>query len=375
MMYINAKERISKMKIIDFLNKTLSISAIRKIIYLLCIIIIIVCAGIVVKTSIQNNSRHASDTGTYFDTVVSIEIYDSASESSAKSLIKTCFDMCKTYDEMFDMYSEDSEIYQINSADGLHSTVSEETIGIINVGKYFSKLTDGAFDITIGSVSELWDFNSSDPEVPDDEAVSEALSAVDYTSIILYYDINEVLLGNADAKIDVGAIVKGYVSNEIKEYLVTQGVTSAMINLGGNIETIGSKTDGSDFSIGIQKPFADDGETIATVDISDLSVVTAGVYQRYFYDDDDNFYSHLLSTETGYPIDNDLLSVTVISTSGLDGDGLSTSAMLLGLEDGMKLVEEYINAEAIFITSDYEIVLTSGLTQDADGTIQVTPFY
>lgn len=346
-------------------DKILSSSFAKKIICIVCIAVILISGTIIIKNIMYSNSKHASGTDFYFDTVVTIEIYDSDSSSSAKSLLDTCFTICETYDEMFDMYNEDSEIWAINHADGNHISVSSDTVGILNVSRYFSDITDGAYDVTIGSVSQLWDFTSESPSIPGEDEITDALESVNYESIILYTDVNEVLVKDSAARIDVGAIAKGYVSDKIKSYLETQGVTSAMINLGGNIELIGSKTDGTDFTIGVQKPFGEDDETIATVKLSDKAIVTSGIYQRYF-EKDGTIYSHLLSTKTGYPIDNDLLSVTVIADSGIDSDGLSTSAMLSGLEDGIDIVEDYINAEAIFITSDYEIILTSGLEQNGD---------
>ncbi len=349
----------------SLLKKFFSSSAFKKLICFICIVVIIGGIGVIVSTKMKENNKTGSETGFYFDTVVTIEIYDSDSSISSKDLLENCFKMCETYDSMFDMYDEGSEIYELNNAGGKHTSVSEDTVGILNMAKFFSELTDGVYDATIGSVSLLWDFDSEDPVLPDDEDIKNALDDVNYKTVVLYYDSNEVVINNPNARVDVGALAKGYVSNEIKTYLEEQGVTSAMINLGGNIELIGCKTDGSDFTIGVQKPFGEDEETICSIDAKDVAIVTSGVYERYFYIDD-TLYSHLLSSETGYPIDNDLLSVTVIADTGLDGDGLSTCAMLLGLEDGLALVEDYVNAEAIFVTTDYEIILTSGLEQNGD---------
>lgn len=133
-----------------------------------------------------------------------------------------------------------------------------------------------------------------------------------------------------------------------------------MINLGGNVLTLGDKPDGSNYNIGIQKPFSDDGTAIASVEVSDETVVSSGVYERYFYVGD-NFYHHILNPKTGYPYDNNLLGVTIICPKSVDGDGLSTTCFALGLEDGMKLIESLDDTEAIFITDDYELHTTSGI--------------
>ena len=158
----------------------------------------------------------------------------------------------------------------------------------------------------------------------------------------------------------MGGIAKGYIADKMKDYLNEKGITSGMINLGGNVLTLGDKPDGSNYNIGIQKPFSDDGTAIASVEVSDKTVVSSGVYERYFYVGD-NFYHHILNPKTGYPYDNNLLGVTIICPKSVDGDGLSTTCFALGLEDGMKLIESLDDTEAVFITDDYELHTTSGI--------------
>ena len=160
---------------------------------------------------------------------------------------------------------------------------------------------------------------------------------------------------------------KGYIADRLKDYLVSQDVKSAIINLGGNVLCIGEKTDNSAFKIGIQKPFADRSETIAVMDIRDKSVVSSGIYERCF-EQDGTLYHHLLNPKTGYPYDNGLIAVTIISDQSVDGDALSTTCFALGLEDGMKLAESLDDVQAFFVTSDYEI----HYTRDFQKKIKVT---
>lgn len=292
--------------------------------------------------------RSQTYTDTLFDTVISVQIFDSVDED----VLKGCEKLCKKYDSMFSNKIEDSEISRINSAGGNPVEVSKETIKLIKKGIYYSEMSDGAFDITIAPVSNLWDFKAETPLVPSPEAIAEAVSHVNYENIIIRD--NTVKLTDPHAGIDLGAIAKGYIADRIKDYLEDEGVRHAMINLGGNVLAMDSKLDGSDYNIGIQKPFDETGEPITSVKISDKSVVTSGIYQRYFKADG-KIYHHILDPNTGYPCENNLYSVTILTDSSLTADALSTTCFLLGYDRGMKLINQLDNVDAVFITNDNQI--------------------
>lgn len=292
-----------------------------------------------------------SKTGIYFDTVIQIDIYD----SNDTKLLDQCFEKCQTFEQTISRTIETSEIYQINHAQGTPVEVSDITLELIQKGIEYGDLTKGKFDITIAPLMELWDFKNNTGNVPDDVALQEALSHVNYKNIVI--DGNKVSLTDPDAAIDLGGIAKGYMADFLKEYLVSEGIKNALINLGGNILTIGSKPDGTPFNLGIQKPFDKQGNAITSVKVADSSVVSSGVYERYFKVDN-TLYHHILNTETGYPCDNGLLGVTILSEKSVDGDALSTSCFALGLEEGKKLVESLDNVDAIFITENYELIDT-----------------
>jgi len=275
--------------------------------------------------------RSQTYTDTLFDTVISVQIFDSVDED----VLEGCEKLCKKYDSMFSNKIEDSEISRINSAGGNPVEVSKETIKLIKKGIYYSEMSDGVFDITIAPVSNLWDFKAETPLVPSPEAIAEAVSHVNYENIIIRD--NTVKLTDPHAGIDLGAIAKGYIADRIKDYLEEEGVRHAMINLGGNVLAMGSKLDGSDYNIGIQKPFDETGEPITSVKISDKSVVTSGIYQRYFKADG-KIYHHILDPNTGYPCENNLYSVTILTDSSLTADALSTTCFLLGYDRGMKQI-------------------------------------
>ena len=292
--------------------------------------------------------RSQTYTDTLFDTVISVQIFDSVDED----VLKGCEKLCKKYDSMFSNKIEDSEISRINSAGGNPVEVSKETIKLIKKGIYYSEMSDGVFDITIAPVSNLWDFKAETPSVPSPEAIAEAVSHVNYENIIIRD--NTVKLADPQAGIDLGAIAKGYIADRIKDYLEEEGVRHAMINLGGNVLAMGSKLDGSDYNIGIQEPFDETGEPITSVKISDKSVVTSGIYQRYFKADG-KIYHHILDPNTGYPCENNLYSVTILTDSSLTADALSTTCFLLGYDRGMKLINQLDNVDAVFITNDNQI--------------------
>ena len=182
--------------------------------------------------------------------------------------------------------------------------------------------------------------------------IKEALSHVNYKNIVI--DGNRIFLSDPKAAIDLGGIAKGYMADRLKEYLIKEGIESALINLGGNILAIGSKPDGTPFNLGIQKPFEKHGVTITSVKTVDSSVVSSGVYERYFKTDD-ALYHHILNSKTGFPYNNGLLGVTILSEKSVDGDALSTSCFALGLEDGMKLIQSLDGVDAIFVTDDYQL--------------------
>ncbi|MGF0034204.1 FAD:protein FMN transferase [Bariatricus sp. SGI.154] len=292
--------------------------------------------------------RNQTYTDTLFDTVIKIDIYDAIDDD----VLKGCEKLCKKYDAMFSNKVEDSEISQINHAGGNPVEVSKETITLIKKGIYYSELSKGVFDITIAPVSDLWDFKSEEAAVPAPDAVTSAVSHVNYNNIII--KDNTVRLTDPNAGIDVGAIAKGYIADRLKDYLESQGVEHAMINLGGNVLAMGNKLDGSDYNIGIQKPFDETGSPITSVKISNKSVVTSGIYQRYF-EADGKIYHHILNPNTGYPCENNLNSVTIITNSSLTADALSTTCFLLGYDEGMKLINQLDNVDAIFITNDNKL--------------------
>ena len=297
-------------------------------------------------------SESLTMTGTYFDTVVQIEVW-----GADQDMIEHCRKMCETYEQMLSATIETSEISKINNADGEPVSVSDDTAELIEKGIEYGEISGGLFDITIAPASGLWNFtDNEDKTLPDPDELAEAVSHIDYRCV--HVDGNTVVLTDPEAQIDLGGIAKGYIADRLKEYLEGEGIEHALIDLGGNMLALGGRYDGTDFRIGLQKPFAETGTAMAAVSINDQSVVTSGDYERYF-EKDGVIYHHILNPDTGYPVQNDLDQVTIISDKSVDGDALSTTCFAMGLEDGLELIRSLDGIEAVFVTKDGEIHTSS----------------
>lgn len=313
------------------------------------IFVLFLIVGIFYQKDQKLSKTPISKTAFKLNTVVTVSIYDSDDES----LLSEALALCDKYENIFSRTKESSEIYQLNHGtlpqeNGMF-VLSEESAELIQKGLEYGRRSGGAFDITIEPISSLWNFTSEEKVIPEATALADALPLVNYQNVTLTE--NKLQFAHPDMGLDLGAIAKGYIADQMKEFLVSKGVKSAIINLGGNVLCIGSKPNGKPFDIGIQKPFANRSETIASVSISDKSVVSSGVYERFF-EKDDVLYHHILNPDTGYPYDNSLVSVTIISDKSVDGDGLSTSCFALGLEKGLELIDSIPDTDAVFITKD-----------------------
>lgn len=292
------------------------------------------------------NKDSRLDTRFIFDTVVKLDI-----ECDDETLLEA-FALCEKYDKLFSKTNTDSELYRINNSKGFVSC-DEELLQLIERGLYFSKLSKGAFDITISPVSDLWDFQGT--ALPDKDEIAEALKNVDYEAI----EISDGKINLNGKKIDLGGIAKGYIADKLKEFFEAKGVKRGIINLGGNLYTFGDET-----ALGIANPENTD-EAVLRLDCKDLSLVTAGTYQRNMVIDG-TVYHHILDTKTGYPCDSEVVSATVIGKSSLDCDALSTVCVLLGEQKAIELINSQEELEAVLILKDGSISYTNGLYLESD---------
>lgn len=361
-------------------------------------------------------SAPVTRTGFAFDTVVTISLYG-MKEDEATPLLDACIEMADDYEGIFSAHDPGAQLWQLNHAqdaeiapagpynaassvrdDGNPKSVADMVPGertmktdpalafLVEEALSWQKVTGGAFTPTLGRLSLLWNFTGDPPgPVPDEGEIREALAHTDPACVHIAWDPaasaasdaagNDVSFTDGTAfpritledpylMLDLGGIAKGYLADRMKEYLCVQGVQSAVINLGGNVLTIGAKPDGTPFQVGIRDPEASGADQGASaplliLPVSDKSVVTSGTYERYFEQDGVRWH-HILDPATGYPAESGLVSVTVLSTDSVSGDALSTACLVLGPQKGQALIESLPDTEALFILADGTRLTTSG---------------
>lgn len=323
------------------------------------------------KSSLSENAITLTDYK--LNTYVAVTIYDKKKEY----VLEECMALCDQYELIFSRTDPASELYQLNngllpcSEEGYY-TVSSDLYNIIAIGKEYAALSDNAFSIAMEPLTSLWNFTDGTNMIPSSKKIHAVLPLVNSSDILLRAP-NQVAFSqkglvyastspaNGGMGIDLGAIAKGYIADKIKEYLLSQGVDSALIYLGGNVLCIGEKENGP-FTVGIEKPFDVNGATSALLKITDTSVVTSGTYQRYF-EKDGTIYHHILDSTTGSPHDNGLTAVTIVTDSSTAADALSTTCFSLGLEKGLELLESLENTDGFFITENGEYHYTEGFLE------------
>ncbi len=326
----------------------------KKAFLLLLILLLIAFTGC--SSDKQVPLTPVSESDFALDTVLTITLFE---ENDA--LFEEIFDLIHDYENILSRHIEGTEVYLINeTASNSPVSLSDTTKDIITSAIEYSELSDGYFDITIGPLVNLWDINSStiEREPPAEKEILDAESLVDYKELIL--KDNTIQFNNENMVIDLGGIAKGYITDRIVDLLNERGIDKAIINLGGNVYVHGSKGPDAPFIVGIQDPDNSRGNILGTIKVSDQSVVTSGLYERFFTYNGEIFH-HIINPFTGYPENNTLKGVSIISDYSLDGDALSTTLFLLGIEKGYALAESLEDVEVIFVTKDNEVVISSGL--------------
>jgi thiamine biosynthesis lipoprotein len=275
---------------------------------------------------------------------------------SDAALLDGVFARCRALEALLSHTIEGSDIYNLNNNHGIEIEIAPETRAVLEKAIYYAALSENRFDVTVGAVTSLWDFNTDLPQPPPPLLLAEALASVGIDQLLLTPS-GAVLHGG---RLDLGGIAKGYIADEMKKFLTDRGTASAIIDLGGDITVIGQKPNGSDYRIAVAKPFTQYSENAGEFRLRGVSAATTGTDQRYFLYHD-RHYHHIIDVRTGYPAETGLLSVTVIHESGIDADALAAVFFLLGLEDGLRLAEITDGAEALFITQDNALFQTSGL--------------
>ena len=319
----------------------------KRLLCLMLPVLLMTCSG----CSAEKELPKVSEIGFYLDTVITLTAY-----TKEEKVLKEAPEECGRYERMLSRTIEGSDVWRINHANGEPVEVSDDTAAILRCAAEISEKSGGAFDITIAPASTMWDFTSEKAELPDAAALAAAAELVDYSKIRM--EGNTVLMP-AGMMIDLGGIAKGYIADRVKAWLEERGVEHAILSFGGNIVAIGKKPDGSDWKVGVQDIDKPTGEHMLVVRNSGGSTVTSGIYERGF-ELDGVRYHHLLNPKTGWPEQNELASVTILSESSMEGDALATAAFVLGTEEGLTLIEGLEGIEAVFIARDRQVTYSSG---------------
>lgn len=328
---------------------------------LLGILFLVACSSENGNVSKDNvNSDHVAEKIVFaMDTVMTLRAYG----PNAEKALADAENEIQTLDQRLRRGSANSEIYAVNTAGS--AEVSEDTAELISTALDISESTGGAFDISIAPVMDLWGFYTGEFYVPSEAELSASLAAVDYRNV----NVNGKTVSTTNgARIDLGGIAKGYLSSQIIDIMKKNGVSSCIVSLGGNIQTLGTKPDGSSWKVGVQDPDDENGY-IGVLSISDMAAVTSGGYQRFF-EQDGTVYHHIIDPSGGLPAQSGLKSVTIVSADGTLADGLSTALYVMGLDKGIEYWRSHDGFDAVFVTDDNEILITKGLADMFEGRIE-----
>lgn len=311
--------------------------------------------------------------GTTFtmDTYATIKIY---SKDDPEEIYNKCVDKLNEIADRYDVFSTDSYLYKLNNTRGTDTVGTDSfIIDVFNL----AKATDYAFNPAIFPVSQIWEeerVKEENASLPDKATIEAALKKTSMDNVQYDETTGKIVLKNG-ASIDLGGAVKGYATNELTKILEDNGAESAVIDLGGNVLVYGKPTSGNDWTVAIRAPRDNDLGYFALLSLPDtVSVVTSGDYERYF-EVDGVRYHHIIDPSTGYPTNNGLMSVTIISKDSLKADIYSTAVFVMGLKEGMKFVNKDSDVGAVFVTTDKKVYVTNGIKdlieiEDEDYTLQ-----
>lgn len=289
-------------------------------------------------------------------TVVQLSIYHEDQEA----VMDEAVDYIKEMEKLLSTNLEGSDVYRINHAAGQAVKVDKRTLEVIQEALEISRESEGAFDISIGAVTNLWKIGDEDARKPSDEEIKAALPFINYKDITVDEQAQTVAIKEG-MTLELGGISKGFIADKVRELFASEGITTAIINLGGNVVVMGDSPSSKDgWNVGVQDPDQVRGATVGSVPGSHDSIVTSGIYERYI-EVDGVRYHHILDPKTGYPVENTISGVTVFTKSSMQGDGLSTTLFLLGVDKGLDFVNQLDGVEAVFIDKDHGVHVSDGL--------------
>ena len=326
-----------------------------------CVVLLV---GLLIYDATSGRNAAVRST-TAMATVVTAKVWGPAGEQTAQDVL----DRITALDEdCLSAYADTSDVYRINHAAGNPVKVNSYTYNLLVELLDIVRQTNGAFDPTIGALTALWDIGGPDERIPDDGEITAALGAVGWDKLHLADGNVQICKGQL---LDLGAVGKGAACDAVRTVLEEDEARSAVISVGGSLLLYGENPEGDDWSVGVRDPRGGSNDRLGTLSIgADLCVSTSGDYERFFGQDGVR-YCHILDPATGRPADSGLISVTIISPSGLLSDALSTACFVLGYERSLPVLELFEGTQALFVTADRTVYVTPGLegrfTLTADG--------
>lgn len=322
----------------------------------------------------QNRAQEVSVRDFFaMDTFFSLKAYGPGGEEALEQAQEKVGEL----EQVFSVMVEGSDVWRVNhaarqsaehAAEGTAVTVGPDVLSVVGTALQLGAETGGALDITIYPVLREWGFTGDVFRVPEAERLKRLLERVDYRQVEIDREKSAVCVPEG-VQIDLGSLAKGYTGDCLTELLRQEGVVSAILDLGGNVQTLGRKPDGSLWQVAVRNPF-DAGGVLGVLEIEDKAVVTSGSYERYFTGEDGRDYWHILDPADGYPADNGLVSVTVAGESGILCDGLSTALFVMGRDKAISYWREKQDFDMILVTDEGKLYITEGLAayfQSGDG--------
>jgi len=302
----------------------------------------------------KQNQDMAEHSESFFamDTYMTFTAYG----TDAEPAILAAEDKIREMEELWSVTDKNSDVYAVNHSSGQTVTVDWKTAELLSYALDMAEETNGALEPTIYPVLTAWGFTTGENRVPAETELAELLEKVGYDKVELNNDQIQMEPGGM---IDLGAVGKGYAGDEAAQILRERGITAALLDIGGNIQAIGTKPDGSDWRVGLKDPFS--GGVLGIIQVSDVAVVTSGNYERFFIGEDGKVYGHIIDPATGHPVENGIASVSVIASEGKLCDALSTALFVMGLENAQDYWRQRRNFEMILIMEDGDIYLTEGI--------------
>lgn len=304
-------------------------------------------------------------------TVCTVNLYEQGTAAAQDEI----FARLKELDAILSANRDDSNVAAINAGAGVAPVkAASETLTVLKEALAFAEKTDGLFDPTVGPLVKAWNIGTDYAAVPTGDEIGRTRALIGWRDVVIDEAAGTVFLKREGMKLDLGAIAKGYAADECVRIIASRGITRAIVDLGGNVYAYGNKAKDTPWTIGIRDPENDTGESVLSLKVSDRSVVTSGVYERYFIEGGKR-YHHILDPHTGFPAESELLSVTIVAKPSMLADALSTSVFLLGPKKGLDLIEATGDTEAIFIDLRGNVLLSSGLKDQVsviDGRYTIT---